>query len=195
MEITNQDYHIMSFEFDELLLSGKASDMRLLVDGVEFKVHKTFLVIQSSIFKEMIFNDIKGGQGNVFFIEGVSVATFKNLLQFCYTGRVWNEVNVLELFEAAAKFRIFCLQEFCHEEILKNIKQHDALTIYKLAFHASDNKLKQAAMARMSFEETNKCFMFEMSLLKDFVSAKQAKLSDRLCLQPNSTLFNRYPLI
>ena len=88
-----------------LLVNCKYGDVILSIDGIELQAHKVILSVRSPVFDAMFgHQDTKEAQESKVEIVDVPKDTFKDLLQFIYTGKVpAKERLTTELLAAADK--------------------------------------------------------------------------------------------
>ncbi len=100
--------------FENLLRDGSLSDVVFKVEDTEIKAHKIILVARSEYFRAMFLSGMKESTDKTIPIQDVSSSTFRNLLQFIYTGTTpVTEANIVELFGAAEMFQVPDLKELC----------------------------------------------------------------------------------
>lgn len=74
--------------YDALLNSGKMSDIVLLVDGKELKLHKNILAAHSAVFEAMFDANMKEKREGRAVIVDIKGEVFEEMLRFIYTGKV-----------------------------------------------------------------------------------------------------------
>ena len=105
MTVTSHRRHTEKMK--SILQSGYQNDVILVVENIEFKVHKTLLCIHSPVFEKM-FNhtETKEVFEKKVVIEDVSADSIRTLLYFIYTGEISNKKELtLDLLIAADKVR------------------------------------------------------------------------------------------
>lgn len=88
-----------------LLETGANSDITLVVEDQEFKVHKLHLATHSAVFAAMFeHEDTKEAIEKKVIIEDVSAEVMRTLLRYIYTSTVESKDDLsVELFSAADK--------------------------------------------------------------------------------------------
>ena len=88
-------------------------DVTLVIEGQEFKAHKSVLAAASAVFRAMFTHNFKekaAGRDDVTDVDG---DTFGRMLKYIYTGELeWNPL-VQKLLAAAHKYEIKSLVEKC----------------------------------------------------------------------------------
>lgn len=96
----------LSKDCASLLASGSFSDVTLVVGNMDFPLHKAILSERSPVFARMF----KESKESRFVLEETDELVFKQLLNFIYTGRVWNiRENPAELLIVAEKVGLWAI--------------------------------------------------------------------------------------
>ncbi|XP_065202994.1 RCC1 and BTB domain-containing protein 1-like [Planococcus citri] len=107
------------------------SDLTVLVEGKEIKVHKAVLRIRSNYFRSMLKEGWKENEEKILEIKESTYVAYKALLEYFYT----DSLNVpfcfaFELFDLA---RVYCeeeLEEMCEKVIRNNINVDNVSSSY-----------------------------------------------------------------
>lgn len=161
-------------KFEHFMTSGKYSDFIIKVRGKEFKVHKSILAAQSSVFDAMFISDTKEGANILQYIKNFSENSFSDFLRFFYTGSLNTEENATELFELAAKFDVPVLKTKCEQIILKNLHEANAPEVFNLG-HLHSQVLKQGAFAKVkeAFSEIDDHLYNNIELVNEIINTKR----------------------
>ena len=64
------------------------SDVALVVDGQRFRAHRVILAARSDYFRALLYGGMKESQLSEIELKDTSLAAFKHLLRYIYTGQV-----------------------------------------------------------------------------------------------------------
>lgn len=120
------DEHITNLTSDlgKLLETGFMSDVTITIDEEEFKVHKSILAARSEVFRR----NFEQAEEVNFSIDNCSIDTFKPFLKFIYTAEFKpQEVDLLEMFALAGKFRVKDLGSLCSMNLRHHAMRHDEI--------------------------------------------------------------------
>ncbi|XP_065202998.1 RCC1 and BTB domain-containing protein 1-like isoform X2 [Planococcus citri] len=126
------------------------SDLTILVEGKEIKVHKAVLRIRSNYFKNMLKQGWKENEDEVLEIKESTYIAYKALIEYFYT----DDLNVpfsfaFELLDLA---RVYCeeeLREMCEKVIKNNISIDNVASSYATAKSMRVDDLKTFCMEFM----------------------------------------------
>lgn len=133
----------------KLLSTGMLSDFAVKVGDKEFKVHKSILAVQSSVFEAMFGSEMEENRSGQLKITDFSISAIEDFLHFLYTGAVKDYINGTELFTLACKYDVPDLKEICENIILENIDSTNAMEIFNLGLLHCCEKLKRAAFTEI----------------------------------------------
>jgi BTB/POZ domain len=95
---------------NEGFIAQHLSDFTIFVQEVsckkEYRVHKSVLASKSPIFENIFKNDSAIHRAGKMQFNEFSSTTVSAFLRFLYTGFVQQEVNAIELFKMAAKYKV-----------------------------------------------------------------------------------------
>ncbi|XP_057318200.1 speckle-type POZ protein-like [Microplitis mediator] len=115
-------------DLKDLFHSKEGSDVVLIVGDKKIPAHKTLLMNQSNVFREMLTCHQKNNKNNEVNIPDMNYDICKKLLEFIYTGNVTNFDEVaVRLFEAADKYQIPALKKLCEKSFCKNVNGENAV--------------------------------------------------------------------
>jgi BTB/POZ domain len=125
----------------ELWTEGLASDFLIVVGAKEYRVHKSYLLLKSQLFIEMlkVHKDLCELK-----ITDHSIEAVEDFLRFIY-GVEDQTNNPLELFTIAAKFKVEELKEKIAEKLEHQVDKSNALEMFSLGHQYESEKLKVAA--------------------------------------------------
>ncbi|EHK49218.1 hypothetical protein TRIATDRAFT_315549 [Trichoderma atroviride IMI 206040] len=75
-----------SLDFTRLMTSGNFSDLKLVCQGKEFKIHKLVACSQSSVIATALKGDFKEAQSGIITIEQFDAETVRRMVEYLYTG-------------------------------------------------------------------------------------------------------------
>jgi Leucine-rich repeat (LRR) protein len=147
--------------FQELWTSGRYSDFTVTAgnpsqsgkDFKKFRVHKSVLATQSSVFAAAFDVDMKERQTSEMNITDFKTATVEEFLRYCYTGQVQYEENAMELIAIASKYNVSQLMSIAEEIIVKNIDETNVFEVFCLGKLYSLEEMQELA-----FDKIKACF-------------------------------------
>lgn len=134
-------------KFEQLLETGKFSDVTLSVGEMKFRLHKVILTSCSPVFRAMFEHDMIEKQSNVIDILNVRYEVMKEIIRFMYTNKV-NEIDGLavELLVAADMYEIVELKDLCERNLSDCLCIDTAIERLILAITYNANVLKNNAI-------------------------------------------------
>ena len=139
----------LSNDLKRLYDSGNDSDVKLIVDGHEFKAHKTILMARSEVFAKMFASGMNESQTNIIEITDIEPTIIDIMLRFIYTGKV-DQVKAEDwplLMLAADKYQLNGLKRICVQYLYLNINNSNALKAFSLGDRLNDSQLMNRSMA------------------------------------------------
>lgn len=103
--------NFLSEDIGGLYLADDYSDVTLIVDGQRFNAHKVILAARSQYFRALLFGEFKETTQKEIELKGTTVAAFKELLKYIYTGHM----SLASLKEEVRNKRLFIFRDadFC----------------------------------------------------------------------------------
>lgn len=134
-------------DFEDLLSSGKFSDVIIVARNREFKAHKAILTSRSPVFAAMFEHDMTERNENKVNITDIGADAIQEVLRFIYTGKVKNlETLVDELLFAADKYSLFKLKLQCEKQLFKNMQLSTVFETLKIADRHDLHEVKEKAL-------------------------------------------------
>ncbi|KAI6212781.1 Speckle-type POZ protein-like isoform X2 [Aphelenchoides besseyi] len=111
--------------FESTFNDGEHWDFIVKVENTEFKVLKSFLKINSEVFKRMFEGDFSESKNNTVEIKEFSAPPIEHLLRFCYCGKLeaTDETLIVQIYEASDKYQIHQLKSICSKK-LRELSTH-----------------------------------------------------------------------
>jgi len=178
-KITVPDPAAHSSKINALLLqNGTLSDFVIKCKKKQFKVHKSILAVNSSVFEAMLLHKLEEAKSNQLIIKDFNEATVEEFLTFIYTGKVpQNNSNLMDLFAIAALYDVKELKKYCGQEIFPNITEVNALDVLAMGNLYEDVNLKKNAFEKLKEflkePQLNAAFMNKPEELNKLVDAKR----------------------
>ncbi|XP_057318319.1 speckle-type POZ protein-like B [Microplitis mediator] len=103
-------------DLKDLFDSKEGSDAILIVGNKKIPAHKTLLMNQSNVFREMLTSHQKNNGNNEVNIPDINYDICEKLLEFIYTNNVTNVDELAgRLYEVADKHQLPALKKLCEE--------------------------------------------------------------------------------
>ncbi len=116
-----------------VLVSGEQADLKLVLREDVFNVHRGILMARSPKFKTMLSSSLKEGSENkVSVLSDCSVAVFRQMLQWIYSGRCALPDDVFEvckLLTLADEYLLNDLVSVCEEDIVYKLDASNVVRI------------------------------------------------------------------
>ncbi|KAL7013121.1 hypothetical protein ACKWTF_015203 [Chironomus riparius] len=125
-------------------------DLKVVIDGREFPVHKILIAARSPTLAEILRNNPEVENLNLI---DISVDIFEIILKFLYTDELPGDdgTNFLHLFAAAGKLKIEELKKYSGTQLINQVDGNNALDILKMS-----NKYQQMELKHKSFDVLKK---------------------------------------
>ncbi|XP_055844545.1 speckle-type POZ protein-like [Episyrphus balteatus] len=121
-------------DFANLLKNQILSDVKLVIDEVEFPAHKNILAARSDVFKAMFQHDMKETKSGRVVITDVKPEVVQEMLHFIYTGSSPKiKEMAVELFIAADKYALDNLKKMCEIALKEKLSIDRAADTFILA--------------------------------------------------------------
>ena len=140
----------------------KKSDVVLVVEGVEFHVHRPILCIQSPVFEAMLNPGFKEAKQEKITLEGKDANEMRDFLKLLYPSKTFqnpsNERNFVTMLALADEYQAEAVIKQCFDEI--TITPDNALKIIPFAFKYDKSvyekcvRLAQKVIKCQNLEET-----------------------------------------
>ncbi|XP_043487969.1 BTB/POZ domain-containing protein 9 [Polistes fuscatus] len=136
--------NLLSEDIGALHLSNNYTDVTLIVSGQRFNGHKIILAARSQYFRALLFGGLKESTQEEIELKGASLAAFKKLFKYIYTGRMslanLREEVIVDILSLAHQYGFLEL-ESAISDYLKEILSvknfcliFDASRLYQLEF-------------------------------------------------------------
>lgn len=172
---------------DYLLEDLKFSDVTFKVKKRFFHVHKNILSIRSPVFEVMFKHDMKEKINNTVDIEDIEPEVFKEMLQFIYTGMVYNigKTDTHSLLIAADKYSIEGLKSLCEDVIIDSFTLNNAVKLLKFADDYDAKKLKIQVIDFIVLSSKKMVDIPEYQAIEEFPSKLMFELFKAMALKIN----------
>jgi speckle-type POZ protein len=108
-------------------------------DGVVLNVHKAILTTRSTVFFKILMTDKKEATTNNVEIKDFDSKTTRELLRFIYCEEVQGLKTIAkDLINAAEKYKVDGLKEFCIEGLSKNVSEENVIDFLIIADQISE---------------------------------------------------------
>ena len=132
-------------------LSGKACDVKLIVEGKEFSAHRGILAANSSFFLAMFTTEMLEKDKTRVTLASVSRAAMESILEFMYTGQIQIHLrNVFELLESSNFLLIDEIKKACCQFLESTVDIENCFTISTIADAFSCDGLTQTVTQYMN---------------------------------------------
>lgn len=164
-------------QLDVLRQEGLLCDLTVLVDGTEFRCHRTVLAATCPYFQALFRHDILARTKAELRLDGVSVIGFQLILNFIYTSKlIITSETVIDLLEAADFLQYRDIVRMCCDVLLQHISDENALSLNQLAVAHLCQPLAEAThdyiLSNMFRIAQTKDFVFlSPEVMKDFMSS------------------------
>lgn len=126
-------------------------DLTINAGGAQFRVHKFLMAARSPKLASML---LENQNARELTLTEISSEVFADVLDFiCHEKFPSDEMNLMEIYEAAGKLQINELKNFCAEELMEVINDENALDILLMS-----NKYENHELKMKSFEAIKKMF-------------------------------------
>ncbi len=135
--------YFLKARLEDLRIKGDFCDVTIIVEEDMFPVHKCMMAASSDYFATMFAGRFKEEKLDVIPLEGVTASAFGEIVTYIYTGKIsFDNVPIIELFEAAQLFLFENVKSASIEFILKNLKAKTCLEYLLLSERHSLLKVK-----------------------------------------------------
>lgn len=150
---------------DQNRKEGFFNDAKIKAGTAVFPANRLVLSCFSPFFEKM-FKCMKDYSNRTVVIQGVDEDTFKNIIEFIYTGKITiNHENVMNLLAAADYLQMKKLVDFCFELLDSSITPNNCLVILSAAKLYNNNVLKSKAYHYISENATQVAAAYDFLIL------------------------------
>lgn len=131
----------------ELLFTGKHSDVTINVRSKEFNVHKNILSIWSPVLSKMLETETKENASTVVNIDNFDPDIFSDFLHFLYAGntRKLNKENIFKLYIIADEYKVHELSKICVNYMKDNITLQNFCDTVTFSLRYNERELMKVA--------------------------------------------------
>lgn len=164
-------------DLNVLRLEGLLCDLTVLVDGIEFRCHRTVLAATCPYFQALFRHDIQARTKAELRLDGVSVIGFQLILDFIYTSKlIIAYETVVDLLEAADFLQYRDIVRICCDILLQHISDENALSLNQLAVAHLCQPLAEATREYIlsnifSVAQTKDFGFLSPEVMRDFMSS------------------------
>jgi BTB/POZ domain-containing protein 9 len=127
----------LAADISRLFDSSEHSDIQLIVEGVEFNAHKIILAARSDYFRALLYSGMKESAYDRIVINENKAGTFKLLLQYIYTGKIYlrseREDTLIDLLGLAHKYGFIDLQNAISEYLESILDIKNVCAVYDIS--------------------------------------------------------------
>lgn len=134
--------------FKDLWNNTKFSDLTIVVDSKEIRVHKNVLACRSPVLASILTSDEPMNSCPIE-IKDCSASTVEDFLYCLYTGEIPNEGKALEIFAYASELKIEMMREVCEAIALRDLNNATALQAFLLGSRYNSMKLAETAFEKL----------------------------------------------
>ncbi len=153
-------------------------DVKVLVPGKNFNLHKTILVANSQYFRDIFTLDANIQQIK---LNGMKSAAFSSLVDYMYSGEMHVEIAQLtNVCEGAELLQLSEISKWCVEVMIENVSIETCIDFVKFASKHDKSRLKDQAMecliANFSIiAKSSKFYRLKPDLLATLLSSDNLK--------------------
>lgn len=127
-----------------LLEDKQFSDVTFKIGDSLINAHRNVLVSRSEYFRAMFTGGMRENNEKVVSIPDVDSTTFREILEFLYTGKIEiNHNNIVPIITAAEHFQITDLKDVCYSSFDKVASEQNILQILLVADSYNEQALKE----------------------------------------------------
>ena len=127
----------LSSHIGALFLNDEYSDVSLVVDGQRFRAHRVILAARSEYFRALLYGGMKESQLSEIELMDTSLAAFKHLLRYIYTGQMrlgnLKDDLILEILGLAHQYGFEDLEAAISDYLRSVLSIHNVCFIYDTA--------------------------------------------------------------
>lgn len=146
-DLTVRNTSSINDDFEQLFENNKFSDVKLVVRGQEFRVHKAILTARSPVFSAMFEHEMRENNENLVEIVDIEPDVMQEVLRYIYAGRVKHVQDIKgDLLAAANKYGIDELKAVCEEKLINDLNVDTVGELLILADCHEAGNLKYSAI-------------------------------------------------
>ena len=176
--------------YQDMLETGKFSDMKLIIDGVEFLVHKNILAPVSIAFEKIIDDIESDGKDSFEFKELDNPTVFRAVMEYIYFEKIPDfEKYIFEIFKIANKLDIEILRSMCEQFIMQSLNLNNLGRYLPITEVYNSDNLKKTFVyfITQNFDtiskepEIMKLINNQIDIMLKVISNKSHEIYDGLC--------------
>lgn len=133
---------------ENLYQNMEMSDLEIKINNRLFRCHRAVLAAVSPYFKSMFSTGMKESREYRITLQDMNEVIFEKFLKFVYTG---NEDaigdDVIEMLRMAAIFQVDCLQDYCEDVLIEQLRNENCLDMYAMGVMYNCEQLRKKAWA------------------------------------------------
>lgn len=144
----------LSEELLNIFTSSRLTDVSIVVEEKEFKVHKLILSARSSVFASMFEHDLAEKRTNVIQISDSRSEIIEAVLHYIYSGKCsLVKDKAAEILPVADKYNLNELRNLCEQTLKSNLDLNNFTSFLILSEMHNLDQLKSAAMEYFILKE------------------------------------------
>eukprot|EP00092_Neocalanus_flemingeri_P005637 GFUD01006071.1.p1 GENE.GFUD01006071.1~~GFUD01006071.1.p1 ORF type:complete len:337 (-),score=85.30 GFUD01006071.1:435-1445(-) len=117
-------------DLERVMENEASSDIKIVCQGTEIKVHKLILSARSPVFHAMLGSDMVEKINGVINIDDACVDVVKQMVRYMYIAKIdHNYTRIKELLVLANKYQVLELVNYCSSKIFESLSEDNALEI------------------------------------------------------------------
>ncbi|XP_003745987.1 BTB/POZ domain-containing protein 9 [Galendromus occidentalis] len=141
-----------------MLLHDEATDLTLIVAGVEIPVHRNLLAGSCEYFRALLCGGMDESRQSKIVLPGVPLRGFKEILKYIYTTKLnfqdLDEVSLLEILEIAHLYGLEKLESSLSEHLEKALSVENVCMVYETA-HSLNLELLSESCRRFMDQQSH----------------------------------------
>lgn len=136
-KLAHKNYFKYSFIIGNLFNNTDYCDITLIVEGIEFRVHKIILAARSEYFRALLFSGMKETNCESIELNEAKSDAFRLLLRYIYTGKISlrneKEESVIDLLSLVHQYGLIELQKSISDYLESILDIKNVCSIYDIA--------------------------------------------------------------
>eukprot|EP00090_Calanus_glacialis_P046807 TRINITY_DN9374_c0_g1_i1.p1 TRINITY_DN9374_c0_g1~~TRINITY_DN9374_c0_g1_i1.p1 ORF type:complete len:337 (-),score=91.90 TRINITY_DN9374_c0_g1_i1:485-1495(-) len=117
-------------DLERVMENEASSDIKIVCQGQEIKVHKLILSARSPVFHAMLGSDMVEKIAGVISIDDACVDVVKQMVRYMYIAKIDHSfTRIKELLVLANKYQVLELVNYCSSKIFESLSEDNALEI------------------------------------------------------------------